>query len=636
MKLLRIFILLLIFSALANLVKAQNIDSLKAVLTKTKYPEQRSIILKKLAWVNRNVNLKVALDYAHEALELSKKTNNRKLEAEVMRIIGVMYLHFVYHSEGLDWTQRALLISQEIDFDEGVAFCYDSFGVTYYYQKKYAVAQKYFEDALKIFEKINNVEGLGYTYTHLSWIYREQGKYEYAIEVVQKSLEARKKFGDIRLFANTLRDIAQIYDRKGEQETALSYMWQSIAIMEKVPNKPFIDEHYQAIANIWYKNNPDSALYYAQLAYKYAHQRNDRRQKVNIYELYYKIYNDRKDYEHALFYERLHYQYKDSVYSDNIDRNNASLAAKFEYQEREKVLIAQQKQRQAEDNLQIQHQKWVIYTISFGILFLSIFSAILYRNWLEKQRLNKILDTQNIALAKQAAYLEEVNLFKDKLFFIISHDLRAPLGQVQSVLEILENGLLETEEFLKILPKLLQNVVITMDFLDNLLFWAKTQIQGQYVDRQYFDVCELVEKNIVLFEPSAANKEIALTCQQEQVQTAFADKNMTNLIIRNLINNAIKFCNKNDEIKIFITENNNFLQILIADTGVGIAKENAGKLLSNKHFSSKGTNGEKGTGLGLKLCRDFVQKNGGELWFESEVGKGSKFYFTLPMQQGQI
>ncbi|TAG08681.1 MAG: hypothetical protein EAZ41_10110, partial [Sphingobacteriia bacterium] len=135
----------------SNGLYAQNVDSLERALAKAKYPEQKSILLKKLAWIYRNIRLKNALDYAHQSLDLAKKTNNRKLEAEVTRMIGVIYLHFVYHNEGLEWTQRALLLSQEIDFDEGVGFCYDSFGVTYYYQKKYIQAEEYFQNALKIF-----------------------------------------------------------------------------------------------------------------------------------------------------------------------------------------------------------------------------------------------------------------------------------------------------------------------------------------------------------------------------------------------------------------------------------------------------------------------------------------------------
>lgn len=627
-----IFIFLMCLWASTNGLSAQSVDSLERALAKAKYPEQKSILLKKLAWTYRNINLKKALDHAHEALDLAKKNNNRKLEAEVTRMIGVMYLHFAYHSEGLEWTQRALLLSQEIDFDEGVGFCYDSFGVTYYYQKKYIQAEEYFQNALKIFEKINHTEGIGYVYTHLVWIYRETNRLELALDAGHKALDARKKFGDMRLYANTIRDISQIYDKKGDLKTALEYMWRAIGIMEKIDKKPFIDEHYQVMSMIWYKHNPDSALHYAGLAYQYADLRGDKRQKVLIYDLYAKIYKDRKDYTNAFKYQTLHYQYQDSVYNDNIARNNASLEARFEYKQREKIWLAQQKQREAETKLQIQQQWWLIYFMLLIVGFLAALFFVYYTNSREKQRLNELLDEQNQELEMQAEILLESNLFKDKLFSIISHDLRAPLGQVQGTLEILQSGVLEQEEFEEILPTLLRNTLTTMDLLDNLLLWAKTQIQGQSVDRQYFDIQDIVDKNIKLFLSGAIQKGIMLKSNFHTQMQVFGDRNMIDLVLRNFINNAIKFCEEDDAISIEAEEVENMLHVCVHDTGTGISAENVEKLLTDKIFTEKGTAGEKGTGLGIKLCKDFILKNKGKFWIESEVGKGSKFYFSVPLK----
>lgn len=614
----------------AGLSFAQNVDSLERVLAKAKYPEQRALLAKRLAWIYRNINFKKSVDYGYQALELAKKTHDRKLEAEITRIIGVVYMHFLFNSEGLEWNQRALLLSQEIDYDEGVGFCYDSFGVTYHYQKMYARAQEYFENALAVFKKINHTEGLGYVYTHLSWVYRETNRLDLAIEAGQKALLEREKFKDIRLYANTLRDLAQIYEKKGEVQTAFKYMWRSINLMENIQGKPFIDEHYQVMANFCYKYKPDSTLHYTKLAFRYATERGDKRQKALLYELYQKIYRDRKDYVQAYHYQTLHYQCKDSIYNENIDRNNASLEAKFEYSQREKLLIAEQKHKDAEARIQIQQQQWIIYTILLFFLFVVVLFIIFYRNWLEKQRLNEMLDEQNHELATQAEALHENNLFKDKLFSIISHDLRAPLGQVQGVLGILQSGFLKQEEFQDILPSLLQNTKTTMSFLDNLLLWAKSQIQGQNIDKQYFQIDELIQNNLSLFNEGAKQKGInyQTTCDKHQV---FADKDMIDLVLRNLVNNAIKFCKAGDSITIHCAENHDMLEMCVEDTGMGISAENIEKLLGNKSFSLKGTSGEAGTGLGIKLCQDFIAKNDGKIWVESVLGEGSKFFFSVPL-----
>jgi signal transduction histidine kinase/tetratricopeptide (TPR) repeat protein len=626
----RFFVWLIIFLFLPRALPAQNVDSLKQALAKTQYPEQRAHLLKKLGWLYRNINLKSSLEYSHQALELAKKTHDRKLEAEVTRMIGVVYMHFLFHSEGLEWGQRALLLSQEINYEEGVAFCYDNFGVTYYYQKVYGRSEEYFDNALKIFKKLQHTEGLSYVYTHLSWVYRETNRLDLAIEVGQKALREREKLKDNRLYANTLRDLAQVYEKKGDIKQAFQYMWQAIALMNRVAGKPFIDEHYQVMANFCYKHKPDSAEHYAHLAYQYAHERGDKRQKVLIYEIFQKIYENKKDYRKAFEYQTLHYKYQDSVYNENIDRNNASLEAKFEYQQKEKLLIAEQKRKEAEAKLQIQHQQWIIYTILLGALFLGAVFVVVYRNWLEKKSLNEKLDEQNQELATQAEALHESNIFKDKLFSIISHDLRAPLAQVQSVLELLVNELLDLEEFREILPNLLQNTKTTMSFLDNLLLWAKSQIQGQNMDKQYFNITDLIQKNIALFQQGAINKNILLAGSYQSYQV-FADKNMIDLVVRNLLNNAIKFCQEGDKIMVHSLPDENMLKVCVEDTGVGISSEILNKLLNKQVFSQRGTSGEAGTGLGLKLCQDFVEKNGGKMWIESELGKGSKFFFSVQM-----
>ncbi|TAE71002.1 MAG: GHKL domain-containing protein [Bacteroidetes bacterium] len=618
---------------------AQNIDSLQKELNKAKYDEQKAEIYKKLAWANRNIDLKKSLDNAHKGLALAQKFAEKKMEADMTRMIGIIYLHYVYHHEALDWNQKALVLSQRIDYEEGVAFCYDNFGVSNFYQKKYTDAIEYFEKALKIFIKINNFEGIGYANTHLSWVYSELKEYEKAINYAKNASSARKKAKEVKNIANSLKDIASIYGKIGRYKEAIEYMHQSIRIIDSVPNKPFIDEHYQSMANIFFKVDLDSAFYYAQLSETYVNKRGNKRQKVHIYKLYQKIYLAKKDFENAIKYQDLHYAYKDSIYNDDIERNNASFAARFEYQQKEKLLISEQKRKDAENQTKLQQQQSIIYMILLIMIFMCLLAYIFYKNWTEKQQLNNELskknaeiDQQNEELAAQAENLKEMGLFKDQLFSIISHDLRSPLAQVQSVLGVLDSGLIEMEEFMELIPDLTKTINVSADLLQNLLIWAKSQMQGQNIERQNFDIQEIIEQNIKLFNKGAQNKKVILETNLKESLFVAADKNMTDLVIRNLVNNAIKFCRENDKILISTQEQaNNMLCVCIADTGTGIAQKNIDKLFSNKGFTQKGTSGEKGTGLGLTLCKDFVEKNNGKIWVESKEGEGSQFYFTLPL-----
>ncbi len=634
----KIYLLFILFLFSPSFYFAQNIDSLKNELQKAKYDEQKADIYKKLAWAVRNIDLKTSLDYAHKGLELAEKFAERKMEADMIRMIGVIYSHYVYHKETLEWIQKALILSQKIDYEEGVGFCYDNFGVTNLYQKKYILAIEYFEKGLKIFTKLNNYEGMGYINTHLSWVYLELKEYQKALDYAKNALIMRQKAKEIRNIANSIRDIASIYNKMGKDREAIQYMHKAIRIINNAPNKPFIDEHYQTMANIFFKIDLDSSFYYTQLSEKYVNKRGNKRQKVHIYKLYQKIYLAKKDFDNAVKYQDLHYAYKDSIYNDDIERNNASFAAKFEYQQKEKLLISEQKTKDAQTQTKLQQQQWVIYTILLIMLFLCILAYIFYKNWTEKQTLNNELnkknveiDQQNEELASQAENLKEMGLFKDQLFSIISHDLRAPLAQVQSVLGILDSGLIEADEFMELIPDLTKTINVSADLLQNLLIWAKSQMQGQNIDKKNFDIQELIEDNFKLFDKSAQNKQIVLENNVEKSLFTFADKNMVDLVIRNLTNNAIKFCRPKDTISISAIEKDTYIQICVADTGVGVASKNVDKLFGNKGFTQKGTSGEKGTGLGLMLCRDFIEKNDGKIWVESKENEGTQFYFTLPL-----
>lgn len=632
------FILFFYFLLSFSFVRAQNIDSLKIALTKAKYDEQKAEILKKIAWAYRNIDLKNSLDYAHQALKLAEKFANRKIEADVIRTIAVIYLHYVHHHETLEWNQKALLLSQDIDYEEGVAFCYDNFGVSNFYQKKYKEAAEYFEKGLKIFTKINNYEGLGYANTHLSWVYVQWKQYEKALEYAKKAVKARKKAKEIKNIANSMKDVAVIYNKLNRQDEALSYMRKAIKVIKNTPNQPFIDEHYQTIATIFMTINLDSAFHYVQLSEKFINKRGNKRQKVHIYQLYQKIYSIKKDYTNAIKYQDLHYSYKDSVYNDDIERNNASYVAKFEYQQKEKLLISEQKVKDAQYQTKLQNQQWIIYTILLVVLFLSVLVYVFYKNWVTKQQLNDELkqknveiDLQNEELAAQAENLKEMGLFKDQLFSIISHDLRAPLAQVQSVLGILDSGLIEADEFMTLIPDLTKTINVSADLLQNLLIWAKSQMQGQNIDKQNFDIQQIIEDNIKLFQKSAQTKKIQLYSTLKESTFVFADRNMIDLVVRNLVNNAIKFCKIEQKIIISTTEKDGNVCVCVADTGVGISAKNIERLFANKGFTLKGTAGEKGTGLGLTLCKDFIEKNSGKIWVESKEGEGSQFYFTLPL-----
>lgn len=251
---------------------------------------------------------------------------------------------------------------------------------------------------------------------------------------------------------------------------------------------------------------------------------------------------------------------------------------------------------------------------------------------------NKELKELNIGLEakveERTIKLKELNATKDKFFSIIAHDLKNPFNTLMGFSELLlENmDMYNLEQIREYIAIIFETSRTSYSLLENLLDWSRSQTGRIKMEPKEIDISSLVALNIRLLESPARKKSILLQSNIEEKTFAFADKNMIETIVRNLISNAIKFTGEGGNITVEAERNGNVLQVCIVDTGIGIRSESIDKLFRiDQNISTKGTANESGTGLGLILCKEFIERNGGEIWVESEEGKGSQFYFTLPM-----
>lgn len=237
------------------------------------------------------------------------------------------------------------------------------------------------------------------------------------------------------------------------------------------------------------------------------------------------------------------------------------------------------------------------------------------------------------ALKESENQLRELNATKDKLFSIIAHDLRSPFNCILGYAEFLLEDVKaydspELENSLGIIRSLSENTLV---LLDNLLNWAKSQTGQINFNPEKLIISDIVLKIIELKKLPADAKNISLNYSSLAELEVQADKNMLSTILRNLISNAIKFTNVNGKINITASQNNNFIEIIVSDNGIGMNKEIRNNIFSlETNTTSIGTANEKGSGLGLIICKEFVEKHGGKIWVESKEGKGSNFIFTLP------
>jgi signal transduction histidine kinase len=252
---------------------------------------------------------------------------------------------------------------------------------------------------------------------------------------------------------------------------------------------------------------------------------------------------------------------------------------------------------------------------------------------LELETLNEQLVQTNLALDLLNTKLQEANSSKDKFFSIISHDLKNPLGAVRNYTDMLKfTDRLTPVQIEDISLSIGKSVDFVLDLLENLLSWSRSQTGNIEYVPEFIPFRTFIDNYKPNFDVIAKKKGITVSFENNNNHVVYADLNMLKTVVRNLFTNAVKFTDNGGRISIYSSEDDNkFVRITVSDTGTGISQDDLPKLfrIDAKH-STIGTSHEKGTGLGLILCKEFVEKNGGKIWADSEYGKGSSFSFTLP------
>ncbi len=249
------------------------------------------------------------------------------------------------------------------------------------------------------------------------------------------------------------------------------------------------------------------------------------------------------------------------------------------------------------------------------------------------QTKNKELEISNTKLSKSKQNLKEINTTKDKFFSIIAHDLKNPFQALLGISELLYTNANElskekNKEYSKYIYESSQKL---FNLLQNLLQWSKSQLGNIKYSPTKVNIKEIVSDVILLLEMPSKDKQITITNNINDNTTAFADKNIVSLVIRNLISNAIKFSYTKGDIYIYSETNKNNIIVAVEDYGEGIKEENLPKLFDiGLSYSTKGTANEEGTGLGLVLCKELIENSGGKIWVDKNKEKSSIFKFSLP------
>lgn len=626
------------------------IDSLKSI--KITNERQYLMILVQLCWEYRNIQSDTAIKYGKQAIILTKTVKSDSLAAKANMYVGFITSWQGNYALGLEYCQKSLKIAQNANDNEQIGYALHNIG-DIYLQKGDPIQTIYFaERAIIYFEKINNQRGSSYCYLTLGTAYIKIGKYDKALDFLFKGQKNRKEAKDINIYALITEQIGKAYLLKKDISQADKYLFESQKLFLANSNHRRLCRLFRELAEL--KNlqkQTDSAFYYAHKSFKLADSLHTNLAVKESSQLLMELYENQGNYKQAFYYQRIQMLYQDSLQNEKQQRK--FYAQEQDYKTKEQEMEAELlKLENKQHNLV---QKMLIS----GIILCLIMLFLLFRNNQFRKKTNIILESKKQKIEKQSQFLEqqtqylnetnqsllqlneeirtqaetlhEINHTKDKLFSIIGHDLRSPINSLKGFLDLLASDNVTQDEFMMFVPSFQKNIDNVHETLENLLQWSKTQMGGVQIIPQNNNLFAIIESRLSLFEASAANKNIRLVSHISQQITVFVDENHLKIILQNLLSNAIKFTPTNGNVTISAQIIDNLVEIAVSDTGIGMTDDQKDKLFGiTSHFTTYGTNGEKGTGLGLLLCKEFVEKNGGKIWIESTLNEGTTFKFTLP------
>jgi len=633
--------LFLVFGFGLNVLTGQQqyIDSIKNLLTQKMDDETRLDNYFKLAKSYRNVNAYIGLDYIDSSLTLVDFSETPQLKAEIMNEAGVLYRKLGLYQEALDENQKALVKFEALNDSMGIAYCYANMGNVFLTIGKFDLALEYNLKSLKIKKFLGDSLQVAYSLRTTAIAFQMQKKYDSAIVYFKNALDIYKAIGSEYGQANMYFHIGSVKLESGiNQQLSLDYFQKALILYNKLQNSygTAVANYEVGIVNLQL-GDLDRAEMFFDYALAMAQKAKNPRISMDIYLDLSELNVQRANFKDALKYHQKYSKIRDSLYSESFTKNLAEMQAKYK---RDAEIV---KLRNENNTMKKEEQLKTAYLILliFGIVFsLGMLVLLFWRYW-EKKKSNLLLENENLIrktnerkLLESEKKLMEANATKDKFFSIISHDLKSPFGAMKGLIEMLGmnyKSFNESEklELISVIGKASNN---TYTLLEDLLTWSQAQRGTMDFNPVKTDLAENCKNTIECILPFARKKQISIINNVSEGNLVKADINMLTTIIRNILSNAVKFTPNGGEIYISAKKpEGSLLEISIADNGVGMSEQQLQKIFKiDEKYKTQGTNNETGTGLGLMICKEFVEKHQGEINVVSKEGIGSTFSFTLP------
>lgn len=577
----------------------------------------------------RHNNPDSAILIYNSALSLIDTVNDKHNLAKIYTNIGSSYHIKGDYEKAMSLFFAAQSIWQQINNTQGIANSYNNIGVLYTVLDYYDKAIDCHRKGLRLSDSVSDSMMVYKNNFNLTIVFINKQNLDSAMLYTAKTLELVKMLNDKSEYLKTCNLAGRVYGSLGLVDSA-QYFFNQVVINDDVINEWELGYAYAGIADLELKlNRPNIAIEWAKKSMFIAKKLDAKWDVQHSAQILYKAYEKIGNNVESFKYYKIYNEYSDIVFSEKKARQIDYLELKKkDFENRllinENILI----------NEKISKKNHIIIFLVIISILVVILVFLLMKNISRIRALNNDLEISSNEINDKNKQLSVLLSVKDRFFGIIGHDVKSPVSTVVSFVELLKNNYdqFNRDDIIEYLDIISTSGLNAIDLLDTILDWSKSQMGDFIPDPHVINIREVINTAVGFVGNITLNKGIEIIIDEKCSFDVNIDKNMNTTILRNLLTNAAKFSHSGSKVYIFANRHDDKLRISVKDKGVGMSKERISELFDlTKRNTSLGTKNEKGTGIGLVLCKELVEKQGGKIWVESEEGKGSVFVYELGM-----
>ena len=578
-----------------------------------------------------------------EALNLAKASKDPFHEAYCYLLFSKIYWVKANYKLSTEYGFKALKFFKDSPHYRELSACLLSLARTVTELGNSSMAHKFIHDAMVLAQAHSSDLMLADAYREHSFLLTEINELDSAIIYSDMGIALFEKFGDSLDISILYGRKARIYFQLKQFEKSRKYAYYGLTIDSLVGNRRALGiSYYQVAQNEHALGNVEKAIAQLKQSIRISGEIGNLNWQIRAHEFLSSLYIDSDMPDLAAAELLKANKYKDDLYNAEKSGQIQEMQSLHDLDSKETTIqLLEQENALKKQEVKNQQLFLALLLVTVSLLILLIFVLTRLRTIQHKTNRslaskNAAIEQQRISIQQQAENLHELNQLKTKLFSVISHDLRGPIANLQSLLDLFTKKLMTADEFVTLSTKLKDNLNVTQRTLENLLNWSFSQMGGIRTEKKRIEIKSSIAEVCQLMEEMASRKNIQLEIQNGEPLDVWADEDQLHVILRNLIQNAIKFSGFNETIRIGAFRENGHCQITVKDSGIGMTPAEIESLAgSRQHFSKSGTGEEKGTGLGLLLCKEFVNRNGGDISIRSNLGEGTEVSFTLLLAEGE-